>query len=52
MSGQVLAPKHAGAQGEGFARAPVMAEVSLLPAGPSQGAVGEAGCTCVTHGVH
>ncbi|KAK9789953.1 hypothetical protein WJX73_002050 [Symbiochloris irregularis] len=37
---QVLAPKHAGAQGDGFAKAPVMAEVSLLPAGPSQGAIG------------
>lgn len=39
-AGQVLSPQHAGRRGEGFAKAPVLAEVSLLPMGPDQVATG------------
>lgn len=38
--GQVLSLQPAGRKGEGFAQAQVIAEVSLLPAGPNQAATG------------
>ena len=38
--GQVLSPQHAGRKGEGFGKAPVIAEVSLLPPGPNQAVTG------------
>ena len=37
---QVIGPKRAGHAGEGFAKAALLADVSLLPEGPNQDPVG------------